>query len=99
MDTYNIALKDWPGSSVGAKGDEASIEHPDKAQNICWQTRAAAPTAYEDALGDALQAIFAEEIYELAGIVRRLNERGVKGPDGAAWTEASFTAEMARLGA
>lgn len=99
MDQYNVALKDWPGSSRGTKGDEASIEHPDKARNISWQTRAAPPTAYENALGDALQAIFAEEIYDLAGIVRRLNERGVTGPDGAAWTEASFTSEMARLGA
>jgi hypothetical protein len=98
MDQYNVALKEWLGSSAETKGDEASIERPDNVQNVCWQTRPAPPTAYENALGDALQAIFAEGIYDLAGIVQRLNQSGVKSPQGGVWTEASFTAEINRLG-
>jgi len=99
MAEYNVALKTWLEKSAGNKGDEASIERPDAVQNVRWQTRAAAPTDYENRLGDALQEIFAEGIYDLAGIVRALNESGIRSASGTAWTEASFTAEMARLGA
>jgi hypothetical protein len=81
------------------KGGEAGIEHPDRVENIAWQTRAAPPTAAENAFADALQAIFAEDIYELPKIVERLN--GVVPPPGGAprWTEAVLRAELARLGA
>jgi hypothetical protein len=99
MDEYNVALTAEQGASRNPKGDEASIEHPDKVKNICWQTRAAPPTAYENALGDALQAAFADGVSDLPGVVRRLNERGPKAPDGSTWTEVSFTAEITRLGA
>jgi hypothetical protein len=81
------------------KGSEAGIEHPDRVENIAWQTRAAPPTAAEDAFADALQAIFAEDIFDLAKIVERLNDL-VPPPAGAArWTEAAVRAELARLGA
>ncbi len=80
------------------KGSEAGIEQPDRIGNIAWQTRAAPPGDAENALADALQAIFAEEIYELPGIVQRLIGR-VPPPAGAArWTEALLAAELARLG-
>ena len=80
------------------KGTEAGIEHPDRVRNIPWQTRAAPPTAAENALADALQAIFAEEIYELPAIVARLNGH-LPPPAGAPrWTEALLAAELARLG-
>ena len=42
-------------NNVAGKG---YIEQPGKVANLVWQTRAAAPTAYENALGDALQAAF-----------------------------------------
>jgi len=81
------------------KGTEAGIEHPDRVENYTWQTRPAPPTAAESALADALQAIFAEEVWELPQIVARLNERGIAPPAGAQrWTEAAFRAELARLG-
>jgi hypothetical protein len=81
------------------KGGPATIELPDKIENISWQTRAAVPTEREQALADALQAIFAAEIYELPAIVEQLNKRKLAAPDGApAWTEENFRAEVARLG-
>jgi hypothetical protein len=80
------------------KGTEAGIEGPDRVRNIAWQTRAAPPTDAENAFADALQAIFAEEIYDLPGIVQRLNGR-VPPPEGwARWTEAALAAELRRLG-
>ena len=98
MTEYNVALKQWLEKSSGNKGDESSIERPDAVQNVRWQTRASAPSEYENRLGDALQEIFAEGIYDLPGIVAALNERGVGSAAGAAWTEGAFAAEMARLG-
>lgn len=82
------------------KGSPAGIEVPDQAQNIGWQTRPALPTAEENALADALQAIFADEVYDLSGIVERLNRAAIKPPAGTArWSEENFSAELMRLGA
>ncbi len=81
------------------KGSEAGIERPDQVQNIAWQTRDAVPTAAENALADALQSIFAEEIYELPRIVERLNRLGLTPPAGATeWTVEGFRAHMRGLG-
>ncbi len=99
MSDYNVVFHDWLAHSEDTKGDEASIERPDEVRNIRWQTRPSPLTDYENALADSLQAIFGEEIYDLAGIVRQLNVRGPKPPGGGEWTEQMFTAEMARLGA
>ncbi|HHZ98464.1 MAG TPA: hypothetical protein EYN68_02670 [Candidatus Marinimicrobia bacterium] len=63
-----------------------------------WQNRSAPPTEYEQALADALQEIFGEEVYDLPGIVGRLNESGVKPPEEGGWTEAIFQSVMKRLG-
>ncbi len=81
------------------KGTEAGIEHPDRVENISWQTRAAPPTAEEDRLADALQAIFGKEIYDLPRIVEMLD--GIVPPPAGSprWTEAVLRAELARLGA
>lgn len=80
------------------KGGPASIELPDRVENIAWQTRPAPPTAAENALADALQKIFADEVYELAQIVTRLNAAGIAPPNGETrWSEANFRAELARL--
>ncbi len=80
------------------KGHEAGIEHPGGVENIAWQTRAAPPTDAENALADALQAIFAEEIYDLPGIVARLTG-SVPPPEGSQhWTTALLAAELRRLG-
>lgn len=70
----------------------------DETRNVVWQQRAADPTVYENALGDALEEIFAAEIYDLPSIVERLNEMGPQPQDGGSWTEDAFQAEMKRLG-
>ena len=89
-----------PAARLGDdKGSEAGIERPDRVQNIAFQTRPVPPSPAENALADALQAIFATEIYDLAGIVAGLEQRGVAPPAGEPrWTEAAFRAEMRRLG-
>ena len=87
------------GTDQEPKGSPAGLEIPDKVENIAWQTRAASPTPAEDALADALQAIFNAEVYELPQVVEGLNARGVKPPSGAPrWTEEIFRSELARLG-
>jgi len=80
------------------KGDASSIETYAAPQLIRWQTRPAPPSEYENALGDALEALFSREIYDLDAIVAGLNESGPAAPDGEPWTEASFQAAMKRLG-
>ena len=96
MTDANPWLSPDPG---GTKGGEHSLERPGEARNLVWQSRAAPPTAAENRLADALQRIFADAVYDLPGIVARLNQVGLAGPNAAAWTEASFAAELARLGA
>ena len=63
------------------------------------QTIEAPQTAYQNALADALEKIFSGGTHDLPGVIGALNEAGVKTPDGAAWTEASFRAVMAEFGA
>jgi hypothetical protein len=81
------------------KGGADFIERYEAPALIRWQTRPALPTDYENALGDALEGLFAQEVYELDAIIAGLNENGPADPDGKAWTEASFQAVMKRLGA
>jgi hypothetical protein len=99
MRDHNPWLAPETAALLGSKGGERTVERPDAVENIAWQTRAAAPTASENALADALQAIFADEIYDLPGIVARLNQAGLRAPGSGDWTAAGFEAEMARLGA
>ena len=67
--------------------------------NETHQRRAAPPTAYENLLGDSIERAYAQGIHDLAGLVGYLNQAGPSGPNGDAWTEASYRTEMARLGA
>lgn len=97
MEDYNPNLVARRGPNAN-KGGPATIELPDRVENIAWQTRPAPPSAAENALADALQEIFAAEIYALAQIIERLNAGGIAAPEGQAhWTEANFRAELARL--
>lgn len=97
MVDHNPFLRDQCNGPEINKGDADSIETYKEPVLIAWQSRAAPPGAYEKALGDALEAMFTEEIYTLDRIVRRLNDEGPKNPDGKTWTEATFKAEMKRL--
>jgi hypothetical protein len=63
------------------------------------QARQAAPTPYETKLAGALEEIFGRTVHDLPGVLAELNAAGSTGPDGRAWSEESFTTEMARLGA
>jgi hypothetical protein len=63
------------------------------------QTRRRPTTSYEHALADEIEAIFGKGVWDLAGVVAALNDTSLRLPDGAAWTEERFTAEIARLGA
>ncbi len=96
---HNPLLKAFLAGVRGTDPEKGRIEQADDAQNIEWQTRPAPPSDYENALGDALVACFEEGIDDLAPLVKRLNELAVTTPDGQAWTEQSFQAVLARLGA
>ncbi|MBL0085416.1 MAG: hypothetical protein IPP87_24950 [Ideonella sp.] len=67
--------------------------------NETHQTRLAPPTSYENLLGDSIERAYAQGIHDLDGLVGYLNSAGPAGPNGQAWTNASFQTEMARLGA
>ncbi len=71
-------------NNVAGKGH---IEQPGKVANIVWQTRAAAPTAYENALADALEAAFEGGAKNPGDIVRALNRTNFLAADGQPWTE------------
>ena len=88
----------WLSKTHENKGGMDYLETYDQPTLLPWQTRSAVPTDYEQSLADALQEIFGDEVYDLPGIVGRLNESGVNPPDSGRWTEANFQAEMRRLG-
>jgi len=54
--------------------------------------------SYEDALGEALEALIGEEVLEIDKIADGLNARNVYGPNGERWDVGLLTAELARLG-
>ena len=62
------------------------------------QARQRPPTSFEDLLGDAIERAYAAGINELPALVESLNRTGPSAEHGQPWTEASFTALMARLG-
>ncbi len=74
------------------KTDFSAIDH-------ARQCRRGPMTPWEKELGDALEAVFGQGVAELPAIVAALNERRVFAIDGRPWTEASFRAAMAELGA
>lgn len=65
--------------------------------NETHQSRSAPPTAYESLLGDAIERAFGQGIDSLDALVAYLNQSGPSGPNGAAWTAESYTAEIAKL--
>ena len=96
-DDYNPRLA-AVAETANRKGGEATIEDPDRVENLRWQTRPAPLTPAENALAEALQAIFADEVYALDGIVERLNRMKIAPPAGAsAWSEEGFRTEIRRL--
>lgn len=94
----NLSQWVWPTDIIDPAG-EKSIEHPTKIENLVWQSRSRTPTAYENALGDALEQVFEAGAVELADVVANLNERGFPSPENTLWTEESFARTIQSLGA
>jgi hypothetical protein len=63
------------------------------------QARQRPPTSFEDLLGDAIERAYAQGIHDLPALVAALNQTGPAAENGKDWTESSFAALMARLGA
>lgn len=55
------------------------------------------PTAYENLLGDALEAAFGAGATELEQVVARLNADGIRTPQGGAWTVDNFESILKSL--
>lgn len=96
MMKYNANLKARQAAGPHEAG-KGKIEIPSDIENIAWQTRGEAPSDHEATLTDALEQIFGSGIDALPDIVAALNDRKVLAPDGSAWTEESFQAEIKRL--
>lgn len=96
---HNPGLQPWKAPEPNNVAGKGQIEEPGQMKNIIWQTRAAAPTAYENALGDALEAVFSAGAETVEQVVEGLNAHGFRRADGGAWSVDQFEAEMARLGA
>ena len=95
----NPELRAWQGAQPNNVAGKGRIEKPGEARNIVWQNRATAPGEYENALGDALEKILGGGAETLEQIVAGLIVANFRAPDGSAWTETSFAAELHRLGA
>ena len=95
---HNPSLKPWQAPEPNNVAGKGHIEVPGQAHNVVWQNRAAPPTAYENALGDALEQVFEAGAVTVDQIVEGLNGNGFRMPDGGAWSIDRFEHEMARLG-
>lgn len=96
---HNPFLQPWQAPAPNNVAGKGQIEAPGQAGNIVWQTRAAPPTAYENALGDAFEQVFESGAQTLEEVVQGLNAAGLRTPAGLAWSVTGFEAEIARLGA
>jgi hypothetical protein len=63
------------------------------------QSKTHEPTAWEQQLGDILEAAFKAGQHELPAVVAALNDAGLPMPDGDPWDAPGFEAVMERLGA
>ena len=96
---HNPYLKPWAAPSPNNVAGKGKIEVPGQMDNIVWQNRAAPPTAFETALGDALEQAFDGGAESAEQVVAALNAAGHRARDGAAWTVVSFENELTGLGA
>jgi hypothetical protein len=62
------------------------------------QSQERPPSAYENLLGDALEAAFRDGATELAQVIQRLNADGIRTPQGGAWTAENFAPILESLG-
>lgn len=97
MTEWNENLTPRREKKPSNKGGQGSIESLDKIENIIWQSRSAAPSEYENALGDALEDVMADGTHDIEGIVAGLSTRRVKAQDGSEFTVESFKEQLRRL--
>ena len=75
-----------------------AVGYPE-AENIVWQTREGVELMeFEIALSEALEAVFADGVSDLSGIVEKFNEMDFRNREGGNWTPDGFEAEMKQLG-
>jgi len=96
---HNPNLKPWEKTAPNNVAGKGKVVEPGKSENIVWQNRAAPPTDYENALGDALEKVFEGGATTLEEVVAGLNAQSFQTSDGRQWTADIYTAELARLGA
>lgn len=96
---HNPQLRPWQTPAPNNVAGKGKIEVPGQMSNIVWQNRAAAPTPFENALGDALEAAFDAGAETAEQVVAAFNTAALRRPDGRAWTVADFEADLALLGA
>lgn len=94
---HNPYLKPWVQPHPNRVAGKGTIEQPGQVPNIVWQNRSTAPTEYENQLADALEQVFESGAAELADVVAKLNEIGMRTAEGGTWTPAVFEQEMQRL--
>ncbi|OAN56536.1 recombinase-like helix-turn-helix domain-containing protein [Sphingobium sp. TCM1] len=85
-------------SCEAAKGGGRYIEEPTRVENIVFQTRPGALTAFEDRFADALMSVFAEGHDELESVAAGLNSKGSTDPQGASWSADSLARILSVLG-
>ena len=68
------------------------VEKPGEAVNVEWQTRRAAPTEFENRMGDVFEKVFDSGVEALPAVVAKINELGSRDPEGKPWTEDSLQA-------
>ena len=96
---HNPSYKPWDKPAPNNVAGKGKVEEPGKAENIVWQNRAMPPSAFENALGDALERVFEGGATTLDEVVEGLNRLGFRASDGQPWTGERYEAELARLGA
>jgi hypothetical protein len=96
---HNPHLAPWVTPTPNNVAGKGKIESPGQMSNIVWQNRAAAPTAFENALGDALEAAFEGGAESVEQIADAFNAANFRRPDGRTWTGPDVEAELALLGA
>jgi len=79
---FNPFLKPWVAPQPNNVAGKGQIEIPGQVENQVWQNRKAAPTQYENDLGDALERVFESGATELDDVVAGLNRIGFRAPDG-----------------
>jgi len=97
-DAFNHKLHPWKGQSPVQGAGNRNIEAPGKAENFCWQSRASAPTQYENDLADALEQAYESGAKAADELVSCLNDLDLKTQSGFPWTVQLLESEMAILG-